>query len=46
MRQAARRALAPFVPGVDRFGLVLALLVLDFIVAALGGGSTLRLFEA
>ena len=46
MRPETRRALAAFVPGVDRFGLVLVLLVLDFLVAALGGGSTLRLFEA
>ena len=46
MRPETRRTLAAFVPGVDRFGLVLALLVLDFLVAALGGGSTLRLFEA
>ena len=46
MRPTARRALAPFVPGVDRFGLVLALLVLSFLVTALGGSSTLRLFEA
>jgi len=46
MRPAARRALAPFVPGVDRFGLVLALLVMSFVVSALGGGSTLRLLEA
>ena len=46
MRPAARRALAPFVPGVDRFGLVLALLVLNYLVAALGGSSTLRLLEA
>ena len=46
MRPAARRAIAPFVPGVDRFGLVLVLLVLSFLVAALGGSSTLRLFEA
>ena len=46
MRPAARRALAPFLPGVDHFGLVLALLVMSFMVAALGGGSTLRLLEA
>ena len=46
MRPAARRALAPFVPGVDHFGLVLALLVMSFVVSALGGGSTLRLLEA
>lgn len=46
MRPAARRAFAPFVPGVDRFGLVLALLVLSFLVTALGGSPTLRLFEA
>jgi hypothetical protein len=46
MRPAARRALTPFVPGVDHFGLVLALLVLSYLVAALGGSSTLRLLEA
>ena len=46
MRPAARRALAPFVPGVDRFGLVLALLVLSYLVSALGGSPTLRLLEA
>ena len=46
MRPAARRALTPFVPGVDHFGLVLALLVLSYLVSALGGSSTLRLLEA
>jgi len=46
MRTVVRRALAPFVPGVDHFGLVLALLVLSFLVSALGGSSTLRLLEA
>ena len=46
MRPPARRALAPFVPGVDRFGLVLALLVLSYLVSALGGSPTLRLLEA
>jgi len=46
MRPAARRALTAFVPGVDHFGLVLALLVLSFLVSALGGSSPLRLIEA
>ena len=46
MRPAARRALAPFVPGVDRFGLVLALLVLSYLVSALGGSPAARLVEA
>ena len=46
MRPAVRRTLAPFVPGVDHFGLVLVLLVLSFLVTALGGGSPLRLLEA
>ena len=46
MRPAARRALTPFVPGVDRFGLVLALLVLSYLVPALGGSSAARLLEA
>lgn len=46
MRPTARRALSPFVPGVDRFGLVLALLVLSYLVPALGGSSPLRLLEA
>jgi hypothetical protein len=46
MRPSARRALTPFVPGVDRFGLVLALLVLSYLVSALGGSPTLRLLEA
>jgi len=46
MRPTARRALAPFVPGVDRFGLVLALLVLSYLLSALGGSSPLRLIEA
>jgi len=41
-----RRALAPFVPGVDRFGLVLALLILSYLVVALGGSSESRLLEA
>jgi hypothetical protein len=46
MRPKARRALTPFVPGVDRFGLVLALLVMSYLVSALGGSPTLRLLEA
>ena len=46
MRPAVRRALTPFVPGVDRFGLVLALLVLSYLVSALGGSSRLRILEA
>ena len=46
MRPAARRALGPFVPGVDRFGLVLALLVLSYLVPALGGSPAARLVEA
>jgi Ion channel len=46
MRPAVRRALKAFVPGVDRFGLVLALLVLSYVVLALGGSSTPRLLEA
>ncbi|MDF2746373.1 MAG: hypothetical protein K0S98_657, partial [Propionibacteriaceae bacterium] len=32
MRLAVRRALTQLVPGVDRFGLVLALLVLSYLV--------------
>ncbi len=40
-----RRALAPFVPGVDRFGLVLALLVLSYLLFALGGSTAPRLIE-
>ena len=45
MRPGLRRALAPLVPGVDRFGLVLGLLVLSYLLFALGGGSTPRLLE-
>lgn len=40
-----RRALTQLVPGVDRFGLVLALLVLSYVLLALGGGSAPRLLE-
>ena len=40
-----RRALSMFVPGVDRFGLVLALLVLSYVMFALGGSSAPRLLE-
>jgi hypothetical protein len=40
-----RRALTPLVPGVDRFGLVLGLLVLSYLVFALGGSSTPRILE-
>ena len=46
MTPAVRRALAPFMPGVDHFGLVLGLLVLSYLMPALGGSSTLRLLEA
>jgi hypothetical protein len=45
MRPAVRRALTPLVPGVDRFGLVLGLLVLSYLVFALGGSSTPRILE-
>ena len=45
MRPAVRRALTPLVPGVDRFGLVLGLLVLSYLVLALGGSSTPRILE-
>ena len=40
-----RRALTQLVPGVDRFGLVLALLVLSYLVLALGGSSAPRILE-
>lgn len=46
MRSAARRALAWFVPGVDRFGLVLAVLIVSYVFLALGGGSAPRFLEA
>jgi hypothetical protein len=46
MRPAARRALAWFVPGVDRFGLVLGVLIVSYLVLALGGSSAPRLLEA
>jgi hypothetical protein len=45
MRLAVRRALMQLVPGVDRFGLVLALLVLSYLVLALGGSSAPRILE-
>ena len=45
MRLAVRRALTQLVPGVDRFGLVLALLVLSYLVLALGGSSAPRILE-
>lgn len=45
MRPALQRAFAPFLPGVDRFGVVLVLLVLSFLSPALGGSSGLRLVE-
>ena len=40
-----RRALTRLAPGVDRFGLVLALLVLSYLMFALGGSSTPRILE-
>ena len=40
-----RLAVAQLVPGVDRFGLVLGLLVLSYLVMALGGSSAPRLIE-
>ncbi len=40
-----RRALTPLLPGVDRFGLVLGLLVVSYLLFALGGGSTPRILE-
>ena len=40
-----RRALMQLVPGVDRFGLVLALLVLSYLILALGGSSAPRILE-
>jgi len=46
MRLAVRRALTQLVPGVDRFGLVLALLVLSYLVLALGGSSAPRILES
>ena len=45
MSPAVRRALTPLVPGVDRFGLVLGVLVLSYLVFALGGSSTPRILE-
>ena len=45
MKPAVRRALTPLTPGVDRFGLVLALLVLSYLVFALSGSSTPRILE-
>ena len=45
MRLAVRRALTQVLPGVDRFGLVLALLVLSYLVLALGGSSAPRILE-
>jgi hypothetical protein len=45
MRPVVHRAIRPLVPGVDRFGLVLALLVLSYLVLALGGSSAPRLLE-
>lgn len=40
-----RRALSQLVPGVDRFGLVLGLLVLCYLLLALGGSSPSRILE-
>ncbi len=40
-----RLAVTQLVPGVDRFGLVLGLLVLSYLVMALGGSSAPRLIE-
>jgi hypothetical protein len=45
MRTVVRRGLASLRPGVDRFGLVLALLVLSYLLLALGGSSAPRLLE-
>ena len=45
MRPPLRRALAPFMPGVDRFGLVLVVLVMSFLSPAIGGSQGLRLVE-
>jgi hypothetical protein len=45
VRSAVRRALTALVPGVDRFGLVLGLLVLSYLVFALAGSSTPQIFE-
>ena len=45
MRLTVRRALTQLVPGVDRFGLVLGLLVLSYLVLALGGSSAPRILE-
>ena len=42
---ALRRTLTALVPGADRFGLVLALLVMSYVVLALGGSSAPRLIE-
>ena len=46
MRRAASRALGWFVPGVDRFGLVLVALIVSYLLLALGGSSAPRLLEA
>ena len=43
--QTVRRAHAQLVPGVDRFGLVLALLVMSYLLLALGGSSAPRILE-
>jgi Ion channel len=40
-----RRALTQLVPGVDRFGLVLGLLVFSYLMLALGGSSAPRILE-
>jgi Ion channel len=45
MRPALRSALAPLVPGVDRFGLVLGVLLLSYLLFALGGSSTPQILE-
>jgi hypothetical protein len=45
MRPAVGRALKHLVPGVDRFGLVLGLLVVSYLLLALGGSSAPRILE-
>jgi voltage-gated potassium channel Kch len=45
MRPAVRSALTQLMPGVDRFGLVLTLLVVSYLVMALGGSSAPRILE-
>jgi Ion channel len=45
MRTVVRRGLTSLMPGVDRFGLVLALLVLSYLLLALGGSPAPRLLE-